>query len=118
MANQRHLSKQRQRRAWRVRKKVRGTDERPRVSIHRTGKNVYAQVIDDEAGRTLCSSSSLQLEMKYGGNVEAAKAVGEALGKQAVDKGIEHVGFDRGPYRYHGRVKALAEGLRSAGLKF
>ena len=118
MRNLKNLSKRRQRRAWRVRKKMRGSPARPRVSVHRSSKNVYAQIIDDESGRTLCSSSSLQLEMGYGGNVAAARAVGEALGKTASEMQIEHVGFDRGSYRYHGRVKALAEGLRSAGLKF
>jgi large subunit ribosomal protein L18 len=116
--NLKTLSKRRQRRAWRVRKKMRGTEQRPRLSVHRTSKNVYAQIIDDASGRTLCSSSSLQLEMGYGGNVAAARAVGEALGKTALEMQIERVGFDRGPYRYHGRVKALADGLRAAGLKF
>ena len=118
MQNVKRLTKRRQRRAWRVRKRARGSIDRPRVSVHRTNKNVYAQIIDDEAGRTLCASSSLGLEMGYGGNVAAARAVGEALGKQAAELQISAVSFDRGPYRYHGRVKALADGLRSAGLAF
>jgi large subunit ribosomal protein L18 len=118
MPTQKQLAGRRRRRAFRVRRKVRGTAERPRVSVHRTNKHVYAQVIDDEAGRTLCAASSLALKMKSGANVAAAKAVGEALGKQAVEMKIKAVGFDRGAYRYHGRVKALADALREAGVTF
>lgn len=118
MANQKRLSKQRQRRAFRVRRKVRGTSECPRVSVHRTNKHTYAQIVDDEAGRTICTVSSLGLKLENGGNVGAAKAVGEALGKKAAELKIERVGLDRGRFRYHGRVKALADGVRSAGVKF
>jgi len=112
------MSKQRQRRAWRVRSKVRGTSDRPRITVHRTNKHTYAQIIDDESGRTLCSVSSLGLKLEQGGNVKAAKAVGEALGKKALELEIGRVGFDRGRFRYHGRVKALADGVREAGVKF
>ena len=118
MGKQKRLTKQRQRRAFRVRRKVRGTPECPRVSVHRTNKHTYAQIVDDESGRTLCTVSSLGLKLANGGNVEAAKAVGEALGKRAVEMKIERVGLDRGRFRYHGRVKALADGVRSAGVKF
>jgi len=118
VGTQKRLSKQRQRRAFRVRRKVRGTPECPRVSVHRTNKHTYAQMVDDESGRTLCTISSLGLKLEQGGNVDAAKAVGEALGKKAVEMKIERVGLDRGHFRYHGRVKALADGVRSAGVKF
>ncbi|MHC5012354.1 MAG: 50S ribosomal protein L18 [Planctomycetota bacterium] len=118
MATQKRLLRRRQRRAFGVRKRVRGTAERPRLSIHRTHHHMYAQVIDDEAGRTLCEASSVSLEIKPGGGVEAARKVGEALGKKAADLEIVRIGFDRGPYKYHGRVKALADAVREAGLKF
>jgi large subunit ribosomal protein L18 len=118
MATQKTMTRRRQRRAWRVRKAVRGSAVRPRISVHRTSKHVYAQIIDDESGRTLCASSSVALKLEKGGNVAAAKAVGEALGKQAVEMKIVAAGFDRGSYRYHGRVKALADAVRAAGVKF
>jgi len=88
------------------------------VSVHRTNKHTYAQMVDDESGRTLCTVSTLGLKLEQGGNVSAAKAVGEALGKKAVEMEITRVGFDRGRFRYHGRVKALADGVRSTGVKF
>lgn len=107
------------RRHKRVRKDVFGTPERPRLSVYRSNKNISAQIIDDVNKVTLCSSSSLDKEFEgYGGNVEAAKKVGEALGKKAIEKGISEVCFDRGGNLYHGRVAALADGARSAGLKF
>jgi large subunit ribosomal protein L18 len=112
------LTRRRQRRAFRVRKGVRGTAARPRITVHRTNLHVYAQMIDDEAGRTLCEASSLSLDLPYGGNVAAAKAVGEALGKKAAALGISAACLDRGASRYHGRVKALADAVRAAGLKF
>lgn len=106
----------------RVRKDVFGTPERPRLCVYRSLSNIFAQVIDDVNGKTLVAASSLDSELKgkfkNGGNKEAAKAVGEAVGKKAVDKGIETVCFDRGGFLYHGRVKELADGARSAGLKF
>lgn len=118
MGNQKSISKRRQRRAWRVRRKVRGTSDRPRITVHRTNKHTYAQIIDDESGRTLCAVSSLGLKLDQGGNVTAAKAVGEALGRRALELKIERVGFDRGRFRYHGRVKAIADAVREAGVKF
>ena len=104
----------------RVRKKVSGTAEVPRLCVYRSLKNIYAQIIDDTTGRTLVSTSSLDAELKenYGGNKEAAKAVGEAVAKKAVEKGIKTVVFDRGGYVYHGRVAELAEGARQGGLEF
>ena len=106
----------------RVRKNVYGTPERPRLCVQRSNKNISVQIIDDVNGVTLASASSLDKELKseiaYGGNKEAAKKVGEAIGKRALEKGIETVCFDRGGFLYHGRVKELADGARSAGLKF
>lgn len=118
MATQKRLTKRRQRRAIGVRKRTRGTQERPRLSVHRTGKHMYAQFIDDEKGQTLCSASTRALGMAYGGNVSAAKAVGEELGKKAAELKIERCGFDRGQFRYHGRVRALADAVRAAGVRF
>lgn len=112
----------RKQRHVRVRKDVFGTPEKPRLCVYRSLSNIFAQVIDDVNGVTLASASSLDKdikgEFKYGGNKEAAKTVGEAVGKKAVEKGIETVCFDRGGFLYHGRVKELADGARSAGLKF
>ena len=106
----------------RVRKNVYGTPERPRLCVYRSNKNISVQIIDDVNGVTLASASSLDKELKseiaYGGNKEAAKKVGEAIGKRALEKGIETVCLDRGGFLYHGRVKELADGARSAGLKF
>ena len=104
----------------RVRKDVFGTPEMPRLCVYRSSKNIYAQIIDDVNGKTLVSASSLDkdFELSYGGNKEAAKAVGEKLGKAAVAAGIKEVCFDRGGYLYHGRVKELADGAREAGLQF
>ncbi|PZN09413.1 MULTISPECIES: 50S ribosomal protein L18 [Thermaerobacter] len=113
----------RQRRHRRVRKKVFGTPERPRLNVYRSLKHIYAQVIDDEAGVTLVAASTVEPELReavggYGGNVEAAKVVGRAIAQRALARGITKVVFDRGGYRYHGRVKALAEAAREAGLQF
>lgn len=106
----------------RVRKTVYGTPERPRLCVYRSNKNISVQIIDDVNGVTLVSASSLDKEFKsetaYGGNREAAKKVGEIIGKRALEKGIETVSFDRGGFLYHGRVKELADGARAAGLKF
>lgn len=104
----------------RVRKKVTGTPERPRLSVYRSEKNIYAQIIDDVNAVTLVSASTLDkdLNLKIGGNKEAAKLVGELVAKRAVDKGITEVVFDRGGYVYHGRVQVLADSAREAGLKF
>ncbi len=106
----------------RVRKKVFGTPERPRMCVFRSLKNISVQIIDDTKGHTLVSASSLDKDVKeraaYGGNKEAAKIVGEVIAKRALEKGIETVSFDRGGFLYHGRVKELADGAREAGLKF
>ena len=104
----------------RVRRKISGTAERPRLCVFRSLKNIYAQVIGDTTGNTLAAASSLDAELKasYGGNKDAAKAVGELIAKKALDKGITNVVFDRGGYLYHGRVAELAAGAREGGLKF
>ena len=104
----------------RVRKKISGTAERPRLCVFRSLKNIYAQIIDDINAVTLASASTLdkEVDVKVGGNKEAAKLVGELVAKRALDKGITEVVFDRGGYVYHGRVQALAEAAREAGLKF
>lgn len=111
-----------ERRKRRVRAKVFGTAERPRLSVHRTNANIYAQVINDVEGKTICEASTLSPEFratgKVGSNKEAAEFVGELIGKRALEKGITTVTFDRGGHIYHGRVQALAEGARTAGLKF
>ncbi len=103
----------------RVRAKISGTNEKPRLCVYRSNSNIYAQIIDDVAGKTLVSASSLENGFDgYGGNKDAAKKVGVAVAKKALDKGIEAVVFDRGGYLYHGRVKELADGAREGGLKF
>ena len=122
MINKQSKNVSREKRHLRVRKKVSGTAERPRLNVYRSEMNIYAQVIDDLAGVTLVSASSIDKEIKeklsVGSNKEAAKAVGELIAKRAIDKGIKTVVFDRGGYIYHGRVKELAEAARSAGLDF
>jgi len=106
----------------RVRKRVFGTSDRFRLSVFKSLSNIYAQIIDDVSGSTLVSASTLSPDVreriKYGGNIEAAKVVGEAIGKRAAEKSISNVVFDRGGYIYHGRIKALAEAAREAGLIF
>lgn len=106
----------------RVRKKLSGTPQKPRLNVYKSNTNIYAQIIDDIAGKTLVSASTLDKDLKgvldSASNKEAAKKVGEALGKKALDNGIEEVVFDRSGYLYHGKVKELAEGAREAGLKF
>ena len=106
----------RARRKLRIRKKVQGTAERPRLAVFRSSKHIYAQVIDDAQGTTIAHASSVS--GPSAGKVEAAKSVGSAVAKACIDKGVEQVVFDRGGYRYHGRVRALAESAREAGLKF
>ncbi len=122
MNNQRELTLKRKRRGFRVRKRTRSRAERPRLSVFRSHKNMYAQIIDDLAGKTLCAASTLDPQvretLKYGGNKDAATAVGKALAAKALAAGITQVAFDRRDYRYHGRVAALADGAREAGLKF
>jgi len=112
----------RKKRHLRVRKKVFGTSERPRLNVYRSLKHIYAQLIDDNSGHTLISASTLDPalkgQIKSTGNKEAARMVGELLAKRALEKGIEQVVFDRGGFLYHGRIKALAQGAREMGLKF
>ena len=110
--------KTRQRRHERIRKKVIGTADCPRLNVFRSNANIHAQIIDDVKGTTLVACSSVQLKLANGGNVEAAKQVGTKIAELAKAKGIETVAFDRGGYIYHGRVKALAEAAREAGLNF
>ena len=106
------------RRHKRVRKVVNGTSECPRLNVFRSNANIYAQVIDDTTGTTLCAVSSLELKLENGGNIEAAKKVGTAIANKCKEAKIETVRFDRGGYVYHGRVQALADAAREAGLKF
>lgn len=105
----------------RVRRKINGTEARPRLNVFRSAKHIYAQAIDDRNGMTIASASSLDAELNIrekGGDVDAANAVGQLIARRLLDKGIEEVIFDRGGYAYHGRVAALANGARSAGLRF
>lgn len=112
----------RKRRHVRLRKKVVGSAEKPRLNVYRSLSNIFAQVIDDATGITLVAASTIDTELKgqlkSGGNVEAAKVVGTLVGQRAVEKGIKAVVFDRGGFVYHGRVKALADAAREAGLDF
>lgn len=112
----------RKRRHARVRKKVFGTAERPRLNVFRSNQHIYAQLIDDTRGVTLISASTVDKELKdqveHGGNIEAAQKVGELVAKRALEKGYKAVVFDRGGYLYHGRVRALADAAREAGLEF
>jgi|SRR5947209_143294 large subunit ribosomal protein L18 len=108
----------RQRIHSRIRRKLSGTAERPRLAVHRSLNHIYAQVIDDKAGATVASASTMTLKIKTGGNVDAAKEVGKAVAERAKEKGITKVVFDRGGYLYHGRIKALADAAREAGLEF
>lgn len=105
-----------------IRKKINGTSERPRLTVFRSLKNICAQIIDDEKGLTLVAASTLGKDLRdqirYGGNVEAAGIVGKALAEKAKARNIDDVRFDRNGYRYHGRVKGLAEAAREAGLRF
>ena len=107
---------------YRIRKKVTGTAEKPRLAVFRSDKHIYAQAIDDGTGQTVAQASTLDADLKEkvqrGGNVDAAKAVGGVIAARLKDKGIENVVFDRGGYLYHGRIKALADAAREAGLKF
>ena len=121
MNHQKAKEKRRLRRRRHVRRKIVGTAERPRLSVFRSSKHIYAQLIDDLSGVTLASASSLVEDVKaavpYGGNVKAAQAVGKKLAEAAKGKGVSKAAFDRGHYRYHGRVKALADAARKGGLK-
>ncbi len=111
-------NERRQMRHARVRKKVSGTPDVPRLSVFRSNNHINAQIIDDVNGNTLVSASSIDMKLNNGGNVEGAKAVGAELARRALDKNIKKVVFDRGGYQYHGRVQALAEAAREGGLEF
>jgi large subunit ribosomal protein L18 len=105
-----------------VRKKIRGTAERPRLAVFRSLKYIYAQVIDDEKGHTIAAASSLERVLRNSlsrtDSIEAARAVGRLIAERAIDAGVRHVVFDRGGYKYHGRVQALADAAREGGLEF
>ena len=120
MIKRKNSEEARRARHARVRKKISGTTEIPRLCVYRSLKNIYVQIIDDTTGKTLVSASTLDAELKanYGGNKEAAKAVGALIAKKALEANIKAVVFDRGGYVYHGRVKELAEGAREGGLEF
>jgi large subunit ribosomal protein L18 len=122
MKLQKTLNVRRKRRTYRVRNHLRGVSERPRLSVFRSLKHISCQVIDDATGRTLCSASTLDKELrtsiKYGGNKTAAEAVGKAIAERAKAAGITQIKFDRGHFRYHGRVAALADAARKGGLEF
>ncbi len=102
----------------RLRKRISGTPEKPRLSVYRSLKHISAQIIDDTTGKTLVAASSLEKDLKATGNVEGAKLVGKALAERAKTAGLSAVIFDRGGFKYHGRVASLAEGAREAGLEF
>ena len=120
MLNKKDKNASRQKRHLRMRRNIVGTAEKPRLNVYRSLSNIYAQIINDVTGETLVSASSVEKNVKdnYGGNVTAAKAVGDAIAKKALEKGIKTVVFDRGGYLYHGRVAALAAAAREAGLEF
>jgi large subunit ribosomal protein L18 len=122
MDHSRSILRQRLRRRHRVRRFIRGTAERPRLSVFRTHKHIYAQVIDDASGKTLASASSMDKQISsglgFGGNKQAAEAIGKAVAERAQAAGVKQVCFDRGEFRYHGRVAALADAARAAGLEF
>ncbi len=122
MSFQKTKSLQFEKRRSRVRRRVIGTVERPRLTVSRSHRNIFAQIIDDSTGRTLCSagttSKALATEVKYGGNCAAAAKVGQVLAERARMQGIRKVAFDRTGFRYHGRIKSLAEAARKGGLEF
>src|SRR3954447_14824713 len=118
MINLRQRNDIRQRVHNRIRAKLSGTAERPRLNVYRSLNHIYAQVVDDQKGETIVSASSLALKLKSGGNVASAKEIGKAIAERAVEKGVKRVVFDRGGFLYHGRVKALADAARAAGLEF
>ena len=121
IAQRKVLNLQRKRRRFRVRRSLHGTAERPRLTVFRSHKHIYCQLIDDDAGRTLASASTRDRGLrtgKYAGNADAAAAIGKALAERALAEGISKACFDRGLYQFHGRVKALADAAREAGLQF
>ena len=116
------IQKQRRVRAWRVRKRISGTAERPRLTVFRSNKHIYAQIVDDARGQSLVAASTAETDIcskgENGGNKAAATKVGKTLAVRALEKGIKRVAFDRGRYRYHGRIAALADAARDGGLEF
>lgn len=118
MIKKESINSQRIMRHKRVRKNISGTSEMPRLNVFRSNTQIYAQIINDETGTTLASSSSVQLKIKNGGNIEGAKLVGADIAKKAKEANISKVVFDRGGYQYHGRVEALANAARENGLEF
>ncbi|OUT67079.1 MAG: 50S ribosomal protein L18 [Planctomycetaceae bacterium TMED10] len=122
MNHERAILHQRRRRRFRVRKRLRGTSERPRLSIFRSHRHIFAQLIDDATGKTVASAGSMDKELvkgiSYGGNKDAATAVGKAIAERAKKAGVEACALDRGHCKFHGRVAALAEAARKAGLQF
>jgi large subunit ribosomal protein L18 len=122
MNHEKRIGLQRRRRSWRVRKNTRGTQDRPRLCVVRSLKHTYAQVIDDSKGSTLAAAGTnekaLKGQVKYGGNKAAAEAIGRVIAERALAAGIKQVCFDRGSGKYHGRIAALAESARKAGLSF
>ena len=120
MDAQKAKQRQRLRRRHHVRKKLVGTVERPRLTVFRSSKHIYVQLIDDLSGATLAAAGSRgkESQVAYGGNIKAAQAIGKIIAERAKEKGITQVAFDRGHYRYHGRVKALADAAREGGLAF
>jgi len=122
MNHQKQIGLQRQRRTWRVRKRIRGTQDRPRLCVIRSLKHTYVQLIDDSKGSTLAAAGTteadLKGQLKNGGNKAAAEAIGRAIAERALKAGIKQVCFDRGSAKYHGRIAAVAEAARKAGLSF
>ncbi|MCE9631371.1 MAG: 50S ribosomal protein L18 [Planctomycetia bacterium] len=122
MDHSRTILRQRERRRFRVRRSIRGTTERPRLTVFRSHKHISAQIVDDSTGRTLASASSTDKSLRdglgFGGNKQAAEAIGKAVAERAKAAGVKQVCFDRGSFRYHGRVAALADAARAAGLEF
>ncbi len=122
MKNTKRIQHQRQVRAWRVRKRIRGSAARPRLTVFRSNKHIYAQIVDDQKGHSLVAASTAELGIcpkgENGGNKAAAIKVGQALAVRALERGIKLVAFDRGRYRYHGRIAALADAARDGGLEF
>lgn len=122
MEHNKALGRQRQRRKFRVRKRIKGTAERPRLTVSRTLRNISAQLVDDSVGKTLASASTADKDLgksiKYGGNKAAAEAIGKAIAEKAAKAGVKLVCFDRGSCKYHGRVAALADAARAGGLEF
>ncbi|MBL9081012.1 MAG: 50S ribosomal protein L18 [Planctomycetales bacterium] len=120
MSQTKTINARRKRRGFRIRNRIKRDSTRPRLTVFRSNSNMYAQIIDDEAGKTLVSASTMEKGNRgaYGGNKDAAKAIGKLIAERALAAGIKEVAFDRGDSKYHGRIAALAEGAREGGLQF